>query len=77
VLQVDLNKTDRELGQFVAARCSGFGIVRSVKIHRTPTPFALVEMGTHHDTLELAAQHGGSAFGSCALIHLEQEGQAK
>ena len=77
MLQVDLQKDDRELGQLVAARCSGFGLVRSVKIHRSPTPFALVEMGTHLDTLELAAQHGGSAFGSCALIHLEQEGQAK
>jgi hypothetical protein len=33
----------------------------------------LVEMSTHFETLELAAQYGGSVFGTCALVHLEQE----
>jgi hypothetical protein len=74
MLQVDLKNTDQELSRVITRRCSGFGDVRSVKIHRSPTAFALVEMATHHQTLELAAEYGGSAFGSCALVHLEQEG---
>ena len=75
MLQVDLTKTDQELSAVITARCSGFGIVKSVKIHRSPTLFVLVEMASLSATLELAAQYGGSAFGSCALIHLEQENQ--
>lgn len=73
MLLLDLAKSDQELTQLVKAQCAGFGAVRSVKIHRAPTVFALVEMSTHEQTLELAAQYGGSAFGSCALVHLEQK----
>jgi RNA recognition motif. (a.k.a. RRM, RBD, or RNP domain) len=72
VLQVDLARSDAELAEILKQRCAGFGDVRSVKIHRSPTNFALVEMATHYQTLEVAAQYGGSAFGSCALVHLEQ-----
>ena len=72
VLEVDLSKTDRELTQFITMRCSNFGTVRSVKLERKPTPFALVEMSTHLEMLELAAEFGGTAFGTAALIHLEQ-----
>ena len=74
MLQVDLTKTDLELSRFITARCSAFGIVRSVNIHHSPGSYALVEMATHFEALELAAQYGGSAFGCSALIHLEQEG---
>ena len=72
VLQVDLSETDRELTRFITMRCSNFGMVKSVKLEREPTPFALVEMSTHLEMLELAAEFGGTAFGSSALIHLEQ-----
>jgi len=75
-LQVDLTQSDLELSQYITARCSGFGIVRSVQIHRDPTPFALVEMITRNVTLELAGEYGGSVFGSAALIHLELESKA-
>ena len=76
MLQIDLTLTDRELSMFIAVRCSEVGTVRSVKIHRRPKPFALVEMASHDETLELAAQYGRSAFGSCVLVHLEQESKA-
>ena len=75
MVEVDLNKSDRELTQFITIRCSSFGTVRSVKLERKPTPFALVEMSTHLEMLELAAEFGGTAFGTSALIHLEQQGK--
>jgi hypothetical protein len=73
VLNIDLTRPDRELVHEISLRFSDFGIVKSVKIQRQPTPFALIEMATHFATLELAAQYGGSVFGTCALVHLEQE----
>jgi hypothetical protein len=76
-LKVDLKKLDRELTLFLTEHFSAFGIVKSVNIHRQPTPFALVAMSTPHETLDLAAQHGGSALGSHALVHLEQEDWTK
>jgi hypothetical protein len=76
VLRIDLTRSDRELSHLISLRFSDFGIVKSVKIQRRPTPFALVEMATHFETLELAAQYGGSVFGTCALVHLEQEQEA-
>lgn len=74
---MDLSKTDWELTQLIAARCSAFGLVKSVKLERQPTPFALIEMSTHHEMLELAAEYGGSAFGNCALVHLEQQSKVQ
>ena len=77
MLQVDLSKTDREITQLIAARCSDFGIVKSVKLQREPTPYALIEMSTRYEMQELAAEYGGSAFGNSALIHLEQQSKTK
>ena len=57
----------------VTGRAAKCGRVVSVKIHRLPIPFALVEMGSYKETLELAAQGKGSTFGTCVLIHLEQK----
>jgi hypothetical protein len=71
VLTVDLKMTDLELSQVIQSRCSEFGLVNSVKIHRDPTPFAMVEMGSHYQALELAGQYGGSMFGTSVLVHLE------
>jgi hypothetical protein len=73
VLQVDLNKADRELAEYITLRCSGFGNVVSVNIHREPTPFALVEIANHAQSLDVAAQYGGSMFGTSVLIHLQQQ----
>jgi len=75
VLQVDLKKADRELVPVITEHFSQYGRVMSVRIHRSPTPFVLVEMTSHMETMELAAQYGGSTFGTSALIHLEQEPQ--
>jgi len=70
-LKVYLRKKDGELTLFLTEYFSAFGSVRSVTIHRQPSPFALVAMSTHHETLNLAAEYEGSALGSHALIHLE------
>ena len=73
MLKIDLTKSDREVAQEIMMHCSDFGSAVSVKIHRKPVPIALVEMATHQQTLELAAEFGGSVFGICILIHLEQK----
>ena len=75
MLQVDLAKPDRQLSQLIAMKCSSFGIVKSVQIHRNPTPFALITMSSRSEMLELAAMYGGSCFGMCAVIHLEEESE--
>ncbi len=73
MLQVNLNGSDKDIEREIVKHCSTFGPVTSVKIHRSPSPFALVEMSRREQTFELTAQFGGSTFGACALIHLEQE----
>jgi hypothetical protein len=73
MLQVDLKATDQKVRQIIVEKCTKFGRVKSVKLHRTPTAFALVEMSTRDQTNELAAKYGGSVFGTCALIHLEHK----
>jgi hypothetical protein len=73
MLPVNLNDTDHNVRQFIAHTCSETGYVVSVKLHRLPTPFALVEMSRRKESAELAARFGGSTFGSCALVHLEHK----
>jgi len=75
VLHVDLKKTDRELSRDIAERCSNLGVVRTVKIHREPSNFALVKMTTHAETVKLAGQYGESTFHNGVLVHLEQDNQ--
>ena len=72
MLQVDLNDPDYQIAQSIKVICLAFGRVTSVKVHRSPVPFALIEMSTREQTFELAARFGGSTFGTCALVHLEQ-----
>jgi hypothetical protein len=72
VLYVDLKKTDEQLSLEVTTRCSEFGNVSLVKIHRGPKHFALVEMSTQIQALNLAAHFRRTSFGSCVLIYLEQ-----
>ena len=75
MLQVDLNVPDQTLAQTIKEQISTFGKVLSVNIHRLPSPFALIEMSQHVQTMELASRFGGSAFGTSALIHLAQKPQ--
>lgn len=73
MLQVDLKQPDHEIGLRIKKRCSELGRVASVKIYRAPSPFALIEMSTREQTYELVSKLGGSSFGACALVHLEQK----
>lgn len=73
MLEVDLQAPDQEVGMAISQTCSRYGRVTSVKVHRTPSTFALVEMTNREQTSELAANFGGSTFGNCALIHLHQK----
>jgi hypothetical protein len=79
MLQVDLIDPDYQIAQFIKVSCLAFGRVKSVKVHRSPVPFALIEMASREQTMELAARFGGSNFGTCALVHLEPlaNGQAR
>jgi hypothetical protein len=70
MLPVDLHDSDYQIAQFIKVSCLAFGRVKSVKIHRSPVPFALIEMLSREQTFELAARYGGSTFGTSALVHL-------
>lgn len=74
MLEVDLKDTDPIVERSITESCAAFGSVTSVKVHREPSPFALIEMSQREQTYEVAAQYGGSAFGTSALIHLAQKG---
>ena len=70
MLEVDLDSPDRSVERSITESCSVYGRVASVKVHREPSPFALIEMSRREQTYEVAAQYGGSAFGTAALVHL-------
>jgi len=72
MLKIDLSAHDREIEEHITKICAQFGAVLSVKAHRTPSPFALVEMKTRDETNQLALEFGGSVFGNCTLIHLSE-----
>lgn len=72
MLQVDLNAPDFRIEQSIKQNCSKLGRVRLVRIHRSPTPFALIDMASAGQTDELTSRFGGSAFGTRALVHLKQ-----
>ena len=70
MLEVDLDSSDTVVERSILESCSVYGRVASVKVHRDPSPFALIEMSRREQTYEVAAQYGGSAFGTAALVHL-------
>lgn len=70
MLEVDLDSPDLNVERSITQSCSVYGRVASVKVHRQPSPFALIEMSKREQTYEVAAQYGGSAFGTSALVHL-------
>lgn len=71
MLIADLNAHDYHVVRAVSEACARFGRISSVRVHRNPEPFALVEMADRAHAYELAFQLGGSMFGNCVLIHLE------
>jgi hypothetical protein len=73
MLEVDLESADPVVERSITESCSAFGRVASVKVHREPSAFALIEMSQREQTFEVAAQYGGSAFGTSALVHLAQK----
>ena len=73
MLQVNLDDADHHIERYIRESCAGLGRVTSVKLHRSPSPFALIEMSRQDQTYDLAAKLGGSTFGTCALVHLEQK----
>ena len=73
MLEVDLESSDPMVERSITESCSVFGRVTSVKVHREPSAFALIEMSQREQTFEVAAQYGGSAFGTSALVHLAQK----
>jgi hypothetical protein len=71
MLAADLNAHDYHVARAVTQACAHYGRVASVRVHRKPEPFALVEMADREHAYELAFRLGGSMFGNCVLIHLE------
>ena len=73
MLEVDLQAADEFVAQAVTEYCSAYGRVTSVKVHREPSPFALVEMARRDQSFEVAARYGGSTFGTATLVHLKHK----
>lgn len=73
MLQVNLETPDQELCLQIVTHCSQFGEVKVIKLHRTPKPFALVEMVTNDQAVKLAAHYKRTPFDHCVLIYLEQK----
>ncbi len=73
MLQVNLETPDQELCLQIVTHCSQFGEVKVIKLHRTPKPFALVEMVTNDQAVKLAAHYKRTPFDNCVLIYLEQK----
>ena len=73
MLQVDFLEPDQKIAQFVSMRCSSFGKVVSIEIHRLPRPHALVEMASPSEALRVTAQFGGLTFQASARIPLERK----
>jgi hypothetical protein len=71
MLQVNLDENDYRVARAVIDACTRFGVVTAVRVHRQPSPFALIDMLEREHAFELAAQFGGSMFGKSVLIHLE------
>jgi hypothetical protein len=70
---VDMTRCDREISQLIFERCASSSIVRSVKIHRHPRPFALVELSNQHEASKLGAQYRRPPINDCVLIYLKHK----
>jgi hypothetical protein len=70
MLEVDLEGDDILVERSITESCAVYGRVASVKVHRQPSPFAVIEMSRREQTYAVAERFGGSAFGTAALVHL-------
>ncbi len=77
MLKVDLKLGTEELSGFISVRCSSFGNVKSVQIHLDAKPFAIVEMATRIEALQLGAFFERTIFGNCVLLYLEDENNSR
>lgn len=75
LMELDLKNADTLVALVIAKRCSTYGPVASVAVHREPSPFALVEMLRPNHTEEVASHFQGSLFGNAALIRLEHKSE--
>ena len=75
VMELDLKNADTLVELVIAKRCSTYGPVASVEVHREPTPFAPVEMSRREHTEDVASHCQGSVFGNAALVRLEHKGE--
>ncbi len=71
MLELNLDRPDMQVERSIVTRCSQYGLVASVEVHREPAPFVLVEMLRRDQTEGVASQYQGSIFGSAALIRLK------
>jgi hypothetical protein len=74
MLELNLERPDMLVEQSIVARCSRYGRVASIEVHREPSPFALIEMLRPEETEGVASHYRGSIFGSAALIRLKHLG---
>jgi hypothetical protein len=72
LMELDLNNATA-LVELITKRCSAYGKVASVEVHREPSPFALVEMSRPDQTEKVASQYQGSIFGNAALVRLKHK----
>ena len=73
MLEANLTLSDQKLAQFVATKCSPYGVVKSVNIYRSPTPYAVVRMSGRRETAELARKLGKAVFEGAAIIPLQRK----
>ncbi len=73
MLTLDLREPDEKLVALIAEVCRKYGSVRSVKMRRSQSPLALVEMATREEALELALNHAGAVVGAVTMIHLSPQ----
>ncbi len=72
MLEVDLSKTDKQIVDFVTARCKPFGPIKSINLYRTPRPYAIVRMEDRRHASTLAIKLGKRTFDGAVIIMLMQ-----
>ena len=51
MLQVNLDDADHHIERYIKETCGNVGRITSVKLHRSPSPFALIEMSRQEYTM--------------------------
>jgi hypothetical protein len=63
-MELDLKNSDTLVELVIAKRCSEYGALAAVEVHRDPSLFALVQMLRRGQTEQVAADYQGSIFGN-------------